>query len=283
MILDFHSHIYPPYIIENKTKLFTEDGTLKDLFSGKNSLMASSEMLISSMDKNNVDVSVVLGIGWNNERLCQISNNYIIDSVKRHPHRLKGFFSVNPLWGQRALEEIDRCSREGLMGIGELHPYSQGYDLADKKLMKPLMDKCSELNLPVLVHASEPLGHDYPGKGNTTPDVLYRFISNFPDSVIILAHFGGGLPFYNFMPEVSKAMKNVFFDTAALPFIYESGLFDVIDKIIGHDKVIFGTDFPLMEQSRMYDEIVNSNLSDTAKADILYNNGFKLLHGDRSL
>ena len=80
-----------------------------------------------------------------------------------------------------------------------------------------------------------------------------------------------------------SAMKNVFFDTAALPFIYESGLFDVIDKIIGHDKVIFGTDFPLMEQSRMYDEIVNSNLSDTAKADILYNNGFKLLHRDRSL
>ena len=140
MILDFHSHIYPPYIIENKTKLFTEDGTLKDLFSGKNSLMASSEMLIRSMDKNNVDVSVVLGIGWNNERLCQISNNYIIDSVKRHPHRLKGFFSVNPLWGQRALEEIDRCSRE----VPELREIARnhwaacirvpGYKEANKKL-----------------------------------------------------------------------------------------------------------------------------------------------------
>ena len=140
MILDFHSHIYPPYIIENKTALLAEDDTLKDLFSGKNAIMASSEMLINSMDKNNVDVSVVLGIGWNNERLSRISNNYIIDSVKRYPHRLKGFFSVNPLWGQHALDEIDRCSKEGLIGIGELHPYSQGYDLADRQLMQPLMD-----------------------------------------------------------------------------------------------------------------------------------------------
>ena len=278
MILDFHSHIYPPYIIENKTALLAEDDTLKDLFSGKNSFMASSEMLISSMDKNNVDVSVVLGIGWNNERLSRMSNDYIIDSVKQYPHRLKGFFSVNPLWGSRALDEIDRCSGEGLIGVGELHPYSQGYDLADKKLMKPLMDKCIALNLPVLIHASEPLGHDYPGKGNTTPDVLYKFISNFPDSVIILAHFGGGLPFYNFMPEVSKAMKNVFFDTAAVPFIYDSDLFNVIDKIIGNDKVIFGTDFPLMEQSRVYNEILKSNLSNTIKTGILYDNGLKLLY-----
>ena len=283
MILDFHSHIYPPYIIENKTALLAEDDTLKDLFSGKNAIMASSEMLINSMDKNNVDVSVVLGIGWNNERLSRISNNYIIDSVKRYPHRLKGFFSVNPLWGQHALDEIDRCSKEGLIGIGELHPYSQGYDLSDRQLMKPLMDKCFELNLPVLVHASEPLGHDYPGKGNTTPDVLYKFISNFPDSVIILAHFGGGLPFYNFMPEVAKAMKNVFFDTAAVPFIYDSDLFIVIDNIIGHDKVIFGTDFPLMDQSRVYNEIANSSLSNTTKMGIFYDNGFKLLHRYGSL
>ena len=149
--------------------------------------------------------------------------------------------------------------------------------------MKPLMDKCIALNLPVLIHASEPLGHDYPGKGNTTPDVLYKFISNFPDSVIILAHFGGGLPFYNFMPEVSKAMKNVFFDTAAVPFIYDSDLFNVIDKIIGNDKVIFGTDFPLMEQSRVYNEILKSNLSNTIKTGILYDNGLKLLYRCESL
>ena len=53
--------------------------------------------------------------------------------------------------------------------------------------------------------------------------------------------------------------------------------------IIGHDKVIFGTDFPLMDQSRVYNEIVNSSLSNTTKMGIFYDNGFKLLHRYGSL
>ena len=278
MILDFHSHIYPQYIIENKNELLNVDKTLKELYSGENSFMASSEDLIRSMDRNKVDVSVVLGIGWNDQKLCTMSNDYVIESVKRYPDRLKGFCSVNPLWGESALKEIDRCANEGLIGVGELHPYAQACDLTDKTVMKPLMDKCSQLGLPVLIHASEPLGHEYPGKGNTTPDVLYTFILHFPDSVIILAHFGGGLPFYNFMPEVSNSLNNVFFDTAALPFIYNSSLYDVIDDIIGHEKVVFGTDFPLMDQSRVVHAIMVSSMSDKAKMNILSSNGLKLLN-----
>src|SRR5947199_68154 len=57
-------------------------------------------------------------------------------------------------------------------------------------------------HLALLFHASEPVGHVYPGKRGGEPGSLYRFIAANPDVRIICAHWGGGLPFYALMPEV---------------------------------------------------------------------------------
>ena len=103
----------------------------------------------------------------------------------------------------------------------------------------------------LLTHASEPVGHEYPGKGAVTPDMLYPFITRFPDLTIVCAHWGGGLPFYALMPEVKKAVSNVFFDTAASPFLYTPEVYTQVVQMVGGDKVLFGTDYPLLGQSRM--------------------------------
>ena len=67
-----------------------------------------------------------------------------------------------------------------MKGIGELHPDSQGFDITSRDELAPLMDLARPLGLPVLIHTSEPVGHQYPGKGETTPDRVYRLIRNFP-------------------------------------------------------------------------------------------------------
>ena len=90
------------------------------------------------------------------------------------------------------MDEAERCAAAGLRGIGELHPDTQGLDITDAADMGPLMALARSLNLPVLLHCSEPVGHSYPGKGKTTPDKVWRFIENFPDNIIICAHWGGG-------------------------------------------------------------------------------------------
>ena len=74
------------------------------------------------------------------------------------------------------------------------------------------MNPALRLGLPVVIHSSEPVGHSYPGKGNTPPDKLLAFINNFPNNKIICAHWGGGLPFYDLMPEVNENLKNVYVD-----------------------------------------------------------------------
>jgi hypothetical protein len=123
------------------------------------------------------------------------------------------------------------------------------------------------------------VGHQYIGKGNITPDVLYFFILSFPKLRLVCAHWGGGLPFYALMPEVAKALTNVFFDTAATLFLYQPQIFRQVSDIIGSDKILFGTDYPLISQNRIINQIQSSELAIEDKAKILGGNAQKLLFG----
>ena len=70
-----------------------------------------------------------------------------------------------------------------------------------------------------LAPGSEPVGHAYAGKGDTFPGELLAMAQRFPNARIVGAHWGGGLPFYAHMPEVREALANVWFDSAASPFL----------------------------------------------------------------
>ena len=102
--------------------------------------------------------------------------------------------------------------------------------------------------------------HQYPGKGLTTPDKLYRFIENFQSNVIICAHWGGGLPFYALMPEVPQVLENVYFDTAASPFLYRSDVFAAVAGLVGAGKILFATDYPLIRARRLLGQVEEAHV-----------------------
>ena len=277
MIIDFHTHVFPPEIRNRREGLLPRDATLATLYASPAARMASTEELVATMDGSGIDISVIMGIGWNDPELCRIANDYTIESVRRFPLRLRGFCSVNPSWGQEAIAEVERCARAGLLGIGELHPDTQGFDLGDRVSMAPLVEAATRLGMPILTHASEPVGHQYAGKGHTTPDVICRFVDNFPQATLICAHWGGGLPFYALMPEVSATLENVFFDTAASPFLYRPDVFPVVTSLVGGDRILLGTDYPLIDQRRIIRQVTDAPLSDEAKEGILYANAARIL------
>lgn len=243
--------------------------------------MATAEELLAGMDEAGVDLSVALNIGWVSHELCVRTNDYILDSVSRYPKRLIGFCAIQPSAGDAALTELERCARAGAKGIGEMRSDVQGFDLADRAVMKPVVDAALKHDLILLTHSSEPVGHEYAGKGSITPGVLYSFITRFPDVKLVCAHWGGGLPFYALMPEVGKAVANVFFDTAATVFLYKPDIFARMSSIIGSDRILFGTDYPLMHQSRVLAQIQCSGLAEEDRVRILAANAARLLGWDR--
>ncbi len=277
MIIDFHTHVFPPSIKKNRSQYIDSDPCFAMLYSNKEAKLATAEELIESMDKVGIDISVILNTGWTTHELCVETNDYILESVARYPERLIGFCAVQPQSPEAATAEIERCANGGIRGVGEMRSDMQLFDLGDEEATKPIVEALRKHKLILLTHASEPVGHDYPGKGLITPDRLYPFITNFPDLTIVCAHWGGGLPFYALMPEVKQAMKNVFFDTAASPFLYSPQVYNQVIQLVGADKILFGSDYPLLAQTRLLQEINSTDLPEEAKSLILSGNARRLL------
>ena len=277
MVIDAHCHILPPSFGGRRAELAQRDATFAALLSNPNARIASAEDLLTAMDRDGIERAVVMGMGWTDHQVAVEANDYIIQAVADNPGRLTGFCSVNPAWGELAYLEVKRCMSAGLVGIGELHADTQDFDITNVAAMAPIMELARSERLPVLVHSSELVGHQYPGKGSTTPDKLYRFIQNFPGNVIICAHWGGGLPFYSLMPEVLESLKNVYFDSAASPFLYRPEVFAMVSELAGAGKVLFASDYPLMDAFRPLEQARSAGLSPEGEAALLSGNAAKLL------
>ena len=277
MIIDFHTHIVPPKVKQNRDEYARRCRSFASIYSDPKAKLATAEEIIAAMDKDGVDVSVVLNYGWSTLSLCAEVNDYILESVSRYPKRLVGFCSVVPSEDESALKEVERCIKNGAKGIGELRLDDHLLRKHSPAVLQPIIDIIIKNNLILLTHASEPVGHQYSGKGTATPDLLYTLITAFPDLKLVCAHWGGGLPFYALMPEVKNALKNVYFDTAASPFLYTPQVYSQVAQLVGADKILFGSDFPLIPQRRFLKEIAALDLPEDAKNKILAGNAKKLL------
>ena len=277
MIIDFHTHIFPPIFRDKRELFFEDEPAFELLYREKSSKIADVDDLINAMDKGKVDMSVVFGFPWKAADNFRRNNDYIIEAVQKHPDRLIGFSCFDPL-SPGGAEEAERCFIEGLRGVGELAIYDSPLteDIISK--MNDVMNICLENDAPLLIHTNEPIGHKYPGKQDITLKQIFSLVKTYPDNRIILAHWGGGIFFFTLLKkEVKEALKNVWFDTAASPYLYNKGIYKAAVEITGFDKILFGTDFPLLGAERYYREIESAGLDSGVIDKILGENAVRLL------
>jgi predicted TIM-barrel fold metal-dependent hydrolase len=113
-----------------------------------------------------------------------------------------------------------------------------------------------------MLHANEPVGHDYPGKAEVPLGTLYGLIRAFPENRFILAHWGGGLFVYELLKrEAQEVLSRVAYDTAASPFLYDPAVYVVALGIVGPRRILFGSDFPLISPERYFTEMAGARLS----------------------
>lgn len=277
VIVDFHTHIFPPEIVARRAEFFARDPWLEELYGSPKARMATADDLIASMRADGVDVSVTFPFGWRDPGLAEECNSYVLDAMRRFPGRIIGLAAVQPLDGKRAVAELERCAAAGMPGFGELMPHGQGYRLSDTELLAPLVEAALHLNLFCLTHTSEPVGHLYQGKGDVTADELEAFVLAFPALRVVAAHWGGGFPFYELMPELHAAAANVWYDSAASLYLYRPDVFPTVARAAGIEKILFGSDFPLIRQGRMLEYARASGLSEPELALALGGNAAALL------
>ena len=274
-IVDAHTHILPDEFRRDRSRILRQDATFRALFNDSQAKTASCAELITEMDNAKIDASVVLGYGWTEPSIAALVNDYILESAYKYSERVIPFCSVVAHEANLAVREIERCCAQGAVGVGELHLTPA--HMTELEAMVPLFECLSDLQLPVVIHVSEPVGHSYPGKGQFSPQLALMLARRFPAVRFIFAHFGGGLPFYALMPEVGRELQNVWFDSAAFPFLYRTEVFLVSTMAVGCSKVMFGSDFPLTSQQRTLKEFNTANYEQELRRRILGENCRALL------
>jgi predicted TIM-barrel fold metal-dependent hydrolase len=79
---------------------------------------------------------------------------------------------------------------------------------------------------------------------------------------LILAHFGGGLPLLSCLrKEVREYLDLIRFDTAAMPFIFDPKALRVGVDLLGADRFLFGSDYPLLKRKRYQKFFLDASLS----------------------
>ena len=276
MIIDAHTHVFPPEVRDQRDEHLQRDATFRELYSNPEARIATAEELLASMDEAGIAASVACGFAWSDAELCRRHNDYLLEAAARAGGRLIPFCTVLPS-DDGAGDEFKRCAARGARGLGELRPANQGYSLIDSGEADLLAWGADAFDLAVLFHASEPVGHAYPGKTGLPLKELGRFVADFPGVTVIAAHWGGGLPFYALMPEVREALSRTYFDTAATPFLYDVDVYARGIDLVGPHHVLFGSDFPLIDQQRALQELRDAPIDDEARRLILGENARRLL------
>jgi len=280
MIIDAHTHIFPTEVLANPGRFDNLDAAFGLMHAGGARMISPAELL-QAMDRHGVDMALLAGFPWRAPELCRLNNDFILEVIGTYPGRFLGLAVVNPSTNRgggpgEALAEATRCLEAGMHGIGELHLEIQGFSLHEREVIEPLCDVAMQYDRPLMIHVNEPVGHNYPGKEQVALSSIYALICDYPEMKLILPHWGGGFFLYELMPEVARAASNVFYDSAASPFLYNSRIHAVAESCAGADKLLFGTDFPLIPYQRCLDDAHAGGMSDAGFRAFLGGNARRL-------
>jgi predicted TIM-barrel fold metal-dependent hydrolase len=247
MIIDFHTHIFPPEVRDGREEYARRDSTFAEMYGDASAAIATAEDLLASMDEAGVDVSVALGFAWAAGEDISRHNDYLLEAAAASGGRIVPFATVN-MADEGAEAEIERCASLGARGLGELRPENQGWDLAGEAGER-LARAAERHGLVLLFHVTEPGKRTYPGRVGCSRESFLAFARPHPKVTVVGGHLGGDCYREEECPE------NVYVDTAAQPFLYggEDGVRALASPPA--ERLMLGSDFPLIGQARQVREI----------------------------
>nr|MDO8099676.1 amidohydrolase family protein [Candidatus Njordarchaeota archaeon] len=263
MIIDMHTHLSPKGAMGEKTwltyakvigsalgippEVVMQSPMVKEMVN------ATPEILIRDMDQAGIDKSVVFTVDWglasdDFKVSIEDANKFLADAVKQYPERLIGFLAVDPRRGEKAVKLLEKGVKEwGMKGL-KLHP-TVGYYPNDVSVMKGLLDKAMELEIPIMTHTGFIFGQLQ--AKFTQPIHLDEVGARYPDLKIIAAHLGN--PWIEELLALCQRRPAIYTDVSstAQTLLTYNPLRFIQDLRVAMNmfprKVMFGSDWPLLK------------------------------------
>lgn len=213
-----------------------------------------------------------------------IPNDYIAEVVERYPKQFAGFASVDPWKGRAAIREVERCASElGLRGL-KFHPQQQAFYPNDERFY-PLWEIAQGLGLVVLFHTGTTgVGVGRPGGGGIKLKYarpiphIDDVAADFPELTIIMAH--PSFPWQDEQLAMLVHKPNVYMDLSGWSPKYFSPLLVQYAKTLVQDKVMFGSDYPVISPERWLTDFDALGFDDAVKQKVLIENAKRVLKLD---
>jgi predicted TIM-barrel fold metal-dependent hydrolase len=169
---------------------------------------------------------------------------------------------VNPKLGQEALNEFETAVKEwGFRGL-KLMPPKHGYRVVDD-IVYPFLEKATELQVPVSIHSGQEQCH---------PADIGFMALEFPGVPFIMDHMG----YRYFVRQALLAAKhapNLYLATTAVP---EPGFIKSAIKKLGPERVVFGSNGPMMPPDLQLEVVLRVGLGPEDEALVLGGNAARL-------
>ena len=220
--------------------------------------------MLNAMDRAGIDRSCLFNIFHPDGRT---GNDLTAAFVARHPDRFIGFAYACPLWPEDPTTELERAIDElGFRAIKIYPPYTP-YKL-DDPAWDPIYRFADARKLAIISHTgSEATCH---------PHLFAHVAPRFPNANFVAGHSGNIKPYRAQAIAVARAHPNVFLETCST--FRTPGVIEELVASAGVERVLFGSDIPLMDPRPQLGKIITANISHRDKQQILGCNARRLLH-----
>lgn len=199
----------------------------------------------------------------------------VAEAVNKFPDRFLGLAGLDATEGMAGVRELERAVKDhGFIGA---HYYPHWFELApDHARWYPFYAKCVELDIPVQLQVGQSMVYEptHPLRSVGRPITLDSVACDFPELKIIGIHVG--IPWTDEMIAMAWKHPNVYIGTDAHAPKYWPESFVKYINSYGQDKVMFGTDFPILDFKRARDEVEALGLRPEPKRKLLRDNALRV-------
>lgn len=216
---------------------------------------------IKEMDRCGIDKMVISHINSISYDFID-GNSSLKKAVDKYPDRIIPFFGIHPRYFDTAFDEIKRCAGDwGWNGL-KLHPEFHLYPANCQSVLR-VIDAVHAYKCRVMIHS----GDRYTGL-YSSPHLIADVARQFPETPIIMAHMGASD--WQEAIELAEIYPNIILDTTGTLNYY--GIVEYTVEVLGPERLIWGSDFPLFPFEVGLSKITDSDADDKAKKLILGEN-----------
>ncbi len=206
------------------------------------------------------------------------SYKFALEAFDISKGRILSYYSFNP-WGQtHSLKMIDKYNDSKIFKGIKIHPSFHKIS-GDDERYRTVFEYASVNKLPIISHTWT-ASLTNPVQKLSVPSKFDKYTAEFPNVKLILAHSGGR--YEGILEAITLAQKhpNVYCDVAG--DIYANRFVETMVSRIGADRLLYGSDYGMMDQRIMMGVVMGAEISIEDKEKILYQNAIKLFDLDVS-